>query len=119
MQSWVAAERLRLQKVQSAEHVADVLTKHRIQRYSSESVCASESESNGLSQSSSDMRDMRLSMIIARGGVSLILVVPSRVSVVSSRVIVAHIMWMRRRLESEAIVTNSHSIDWFFSKVLF
>ena len=118
MQSWVAAERSRSQKVQSAENVADVLTKHRIQRYSSEIVCASESESNGLSQSSSDMRDMRLSTLIARGGVSLILVVPSRVSVVSSRVIVARIMWVRRRLESEAIVTNSHSLDCFFSRML-
>ena len=59
------------------------------------------------------MRDMRLSTLIARGGVSLILVVPSRVSVVSSRVIVTHIMWTRKRLESEAIVTNSHSIDCF------
>ena len=49
IQSWVAAERLRLQKVQSAENVADVLTKHRIQRYSSEIVCGFESESNGLS----------------------------------------------------------------------
>ena len=64
------------------------------------------------------MRDMRLSTLIARGGVSLILGVRGRVSVVSLRVIIAHIMWMRRRLGSQAIVTNSHNLDWFFSNVL-
>ena len=33
--------------------------------------------------------------------------------VVSSHVIVAHIMWIRRRLESQVIVTNSHRLDSF------
>ena len=44
---------------------------------------------------------------------SFILVVPCCVSVVSSRVIVEHIMWMRRRLGSQVIVTNSHRLDSF------
>ena len=76
----------------------------------------SESESHSLSESSSDMRYMRLSMRIARGGVSLILVVHCCASVVSSRVIIAHIMWMRRRLESQVIATNSHRLDSFLDR---
>ena len=62
------------------------------------------------------MRYMRLSMRIARGGVSLILVVHCCASVVSSRVIIAHIMWMRRRLESRVIATNSHRLDSFLDR---
>ena len=54
---------------------------------------------------------------------SLILAVQSCVrsgtSVVSSRVIVAHIMWMRRRLESQVIVTNSHRLDSFLDCYVF
>ena len=54
---------------------------------------------------------MRLSTVIARGGVSLTLVVPSRVSVVSSCVIVTRILWMRTHFGSQVIVTNSHRLD--------
>ena len=54
---------------------------------------------------------MRLSMLIAPGDMPLILVVPCCVSVVSSRVIVAHILWMRKRFESRVIVTNCHRLD--------
>ena len=39
---------------------------------------------------------------------SLILVVQSGTSVVSSRVIIPHIVWTRKRLESQVIVTDSH-----------
>ena len=46
--------------------------------------------------------------------VSLILVVHSSVSVVSSRVIVAHIMWMRRRFASQVIVLKQSS-SWLVS----
>ena len=65
------------------------------------------------------MRDMRLSMRIARGGASLFLVVHSCTSGVSSRVIIAHIMWMRRRLESQVIATNSHRLDSFLDSFVF
>ena len=44
---------------------------------------------------------------------SLILVVHSCVSVVSSRAIIQQNMWIRRRLESHVIVTNSHRLDSF------
>ena len=52
-------------------------------------------------------------MRIARGGVSLILVVHGCVSVVSARVILQHILWIRRRFESQVIVTNSNRLDSF------
>ena len=47
---------------------------------------------------------------------SSIRVVPS--CVVTSHVIVAHIMWMRRRLESQVIVTNSHRLDSFLDSLV-
>ena len=65
------------------------------------------------------MGDMRLSTLIARGGVLLIPVVACRVSVVSSRAIVTRIMWMRERLGSQVIVTNSHRLDSYIDSFEF
>ena len=49
----------------------------------------------------------------------MFIVVNSSVCVVSTRVsFIAHVVWMRKRVESEAIVSNSHHLDSFFSTVL-
>ena len=45
-----------------------------------------------------------------KSSLSSIPVVHRGTSVVSSRVIIAHITWTRRRLESQVIVTNSHRL---------
>ena len=44
---------------------------------------------------------------------SSVLVVHCATSVVSSGVIIAHIMWTRRRFESQVIVTHSHRLESF------
>ena len=81
-------------------------------------MLTSASESHSLSESSSGMRGMQLSIRIARGSASLILVVQSCASVVSSRVIVAHTMWMHKRLGPQ-VVTNSHRLDSFLDSWVF
>ena len=44
---------------------------------------------------------------------SSVLVVHGGTSVVSSSVIIEHIMWTRRRFESRVIVTHSHRLESF------
>ena len=44
---------------------------------------------------------------------SSVLVLHGGASVVSSSVIIAHIMWTRRRFESQVIMTHSHRLESF------
>ena len=71
-----------------------------------------ESESHSLS-SRAQPRHAALSIRIDRRGVSLIPDVHSGACVVLSRVIMAHMMWTRKRLESQVIVTSSHRVEPF------
>ena len=72
----------------------------------------SESESHSLS-CRAQPRHAALSIRIDRRGVSLIPVVHSGACVVSSRLIMAHMMWTRKRVESQVIVTSSHRVESF------
>ena len=95
MQSWIGAGRLRLRlmKVQSAGKRGRRDEDARIQRFLGEVARTSEYESTILNQSRSGMRDMQLSLRIARGSVTLILDVQMYICVFSS-VIIAHSMWI-------------------------
>ena len=117
IQSRVAAERLHLMTVKSAEKGADVLTKH-VSRETWEKLCARQNQ-RGIACPSRALACETCKNRIARGGVSLILVVHTCASVISSRVIIAHIMWMRRRLETQVILTKSHHLDSFLDSFAF
>ena len=108
IQSWVSMGRLRLQKVHSAEIVADVITK-RVSRNTWETLCAmlglSPSARGSCIMSSSDMR-FRCNRSRGR-------VIDPCTFLFSSQADTALIMWIRKCLESQVIRQTSRRPDSF------